>query len=118
MFSRAHTEDEVRRIGTEYGRELAAAMVLASSRGNADRTLKRQMAQIVLDQIEATVQELKAGAVPADLVQIYQRARDGVREELLMSGAIVAQHRAGEPLPAMSLVAAGIVAPSAREQRA
>ena len=58
--------------------------------------MKRQMAQLVIDQIEAAVQELKNATVPAELIQIFrQGARNGVREELLMSGAIAAQlHRA------------------------
>jgi hypothetical protein len=96
MSSQIHLEQEVRRIGNDYGCELAAALVLASSRGNADRMLKRQMAQIVLDQIEGAAQELKNAPVPAELIQIFWRgARNGVREELLMSGAIAGQlHRA------------------------
>jgi hypothetical protein len=54
------------------------------------------MAQIVLDQIEGAAQELKHAPVPAELIQIFWRgARNGVREELLMSGAIAGQlHRA------------------------
>ena len=54
------------------------------------------MAQLVIDQIEAAMQELKNATVPAELIQIFQQgARNGVREELLMSGAIAAQlHRA------------------------
>jgi hypothetical protein len=96
MSSQIHLEQEVRRIGNDYGCELAAALVLASSRGNADRILKRQMAQIVLDQIEGAAQELKNAPIPAELIQIFRRgARNGVREELLMSGAIAGQlHRA------------------------
>ena len=94
MSSRVQTEKEVRRRGNEYGCELAAALVLASSRGDADRALKRQMAQVVLDQIEDAVRELRGGAFPADLIQIYERgAREGVREEILKSGAITTQLR-------------------------
>ena len=96
MSSRVPTSQEAQRIGNEYGCELAAAAVLASSRGNADRAMKRQMAQLVIDQIEAAVQELKNATVPAELIQIFQQAaRNGVCEELLKSGAIAAQwHRA------------------------
>jgi hypothetical protein len=84
MSSRVPTQQEVRRIGNEYGCQLAAALVLASSRGNADRAMKRQMAQLVIDQIEAAVQELKNATVPAELMQIFQQeARNGVCEELL-----------------------------------
>jgi hypothetical protein len=118
MSIRVQTELEVHRIGTEYGCELAAALVLASSRDRVDRTLKRQMAQIVLNQIEAAVQELENAAVPADLVQIYQHgARNGVREELCKSGVIVAQRRTRQALPAMSLVVARNSPPDARENR-
>jgi hypothetical protein len=51
MTSRVHTVEEVRRRGSVYGRELAAALVLASSRKDADRALKAEMAKIVLHQI-------------------------------------------------------------------
>lgn len=51
-MSSVNIEGKVRRRGNEYGRELAAALVLASSRGNPDRAMTRQMAQVLLDQIE------------------------------------------------------------------
>ena len=93
-MSTANTEKEVRRRGNEYGRELAAALVLASSRGNPDRAMKRQMAQIVLDQIEPAVEALKNGAFPERRIQIYERAvRSGVHEELLTSGVVTTHLR-------------------------
>jgi ABC-type branched-subunit amino acid transport system substrate-binding protein len=89
MSSPVDLEQEVHRIGNEYGCELAAALVLASSSGSADRAHKWRMTQIVLDQIEGSAQALKAGRIPDGLIQIFQRAaRNGVRKELLMSGAI------------------------------
>jgi hypothetical protein len=89
MSSPVDLEQEVRRIGKEYGCELGAALVLASSRGRADQAQERRMTQIVLDQIEGSAQALKTGRIPAGLIQIFQRAaRNGVRTELLTSGAI------------------------------
>jgi hypothetical protein len=94
MSSRVHRFQEVRRLGGEYGRELAAALVLASSR-TADRALKRQMARIVLRQIAAAVEKLKNAAFPAELTLVYERAaRQGVHEELLKNQEIAARlHR-------------------------
>jgi len=96
MSNRRHTKQEVWRIGDEYGGELAAALLLVSSRGSADRAAKRQMAQIVLKQIEIAVQGLKNAAFPTDLIQIYERGvRAGVRERLLRSGPLPTRlHRA------------------------
>ena len=79
MSSRANTEQKVCRMGQRYGRELAAALVLASK--DASQGLKRQMAQIVLGQIEAAVLVLKNAVVPADIIHIYEAgARNGVHD--------------------------------------
>jgi hypothetical protein len=86
-----YTETEFRQHGSEYGRELAAALVLASSRGNADRALKAEMARIVLGQIESAVRTLEDAAFPSDLIALYESAaRQGVRDELLRSRDIAA----------------------------
>ncbi len=91
MSIRVHTFEEVRRLGSEYGQELAAALVLASSRG-ADRALKRQMARIVLGQIAAAVERLKGASFPGALTEAYERAaREGVHDELLKNQAIAAR---------------------------
>jgi hypothetical protein len=91
MTVEMHTEAEVRRQGGEYGRELAAALLLASSRGDADRALKAEMARIVLRQISAAVETLEDAAFPAHLVGLYESAaREGVRDELLRSRDIAA----------------------------
>jgi hypothetical protein len=90
MTNRVLTVEEVRRRGSEYGHELAAALVLASSRKDADRALKAEMAKIVLHQIEGAVRKLQ-GAFPADMVTLYESAaRAGVREELLKSRDVAA----------------------------
>jgi len=96
MSRRVHTTRELHRIGKDYGKELAAALVLASSRDGADRALKRQMAQIVHKLIEGAVRDLTNIAFPIDLILIYERGvREGVREELLKSVQIASQlHRA------------------------
>jgi hypothetical protein len=92
MLDRGLTEQEVRRYGNEYGSDLAAALVLASSRANADRSMRRQMAQVMLDHIGAVARELKIAAFPADLIQIYERGvHEGVRDELLKSCSSAAQ---------------------------
>jgi hypothetical protein len=91
MSGRIHTFEEVRRLGGEFGRELAAALVLASGRENADRALQRQMAGIVLRQIAVAVEKLENSAFPENLVKLYERAaREGVRDELLKSRAVAA----------------------------
>ena len=91
MSSRVERFEEVRRLGGEFGRELAAALMLASNRANAERALQRQMARIVLRQIALAVEKLENAAFPADLVALYERAaREGVRDELLKSQAVAA----------------------------
>jgi hypothetical protein len=94
MSSRVHTFEEVRRLGGALGRELAAALVLASGRGNVDRALQRQMARIVLREIAVAVEKLRNAAFPADLTALYERAaREGVRDELLKNTAVAAELR-------------------------
>lgn len=91
MTSRVHTVEEVRRRGSEYGHELAAALVLASGREHADRALKAEMAKIVLHQIEGAVRKLQDASFPPALVALYESAaREGVRAELLKSRDIAA----------------------------
>ncbi|MGH6923499.1 MAG: hypothetical protein ACRED5_07140 [Propylenella sp.] len=92
MSSRIQRFEEVCRLGGEFGRELAAALMLASGRGNADRALQRQMARIVLRQIAVAVEKLENAAYPAKLIRAYERAaREGVLNELLKSQAIAAK---------------------------
>ncbi len=77
------TSAEIERSGFEYGTELAAALLLASSRANADNRLKREMAQIVLREIGSAVETLRLSKAPLILVAAYDQAcRAGVREEL------------------------------------
>ena len=77
------TSAEIERSGHEYGAELAAALVLASRRADADIQMKRQMAQIVLGEIGSAVQKLRRSDAPLLLVAAYEQAcRAGVRDEL------------------------------------
>jgi hypothetical protein len=74
---------QFRQIGAEYGRDLAAALLLAVDRG-ADREAEHEMAQIVLREIGAAVQRLRETGLPELLVATYERAcRQSCREELL-----------------------------------
>lgn len=92
MSSGVHSVDDIRRLGSEYGRDLAAALVLASDRAGDDRALKRQMAGLVLGEIAAALEKLRNAAISSDLIEVYERgAREGVRDELLKSKAIAAQ---------------------------
>ena len=89
MSGQTSTEREAYLIGHEDGRELAAALVLASNRGKAERALTQRMAQIVLDQIEIKVRHLTNTRLAPILIQNYERgARHGVRDELLKSGVV------------------------------
>lgn len=91
MFSAVDREQEARRLGREYGHELAAALLLASRRPGADRALTRQMTQIVLREIDAAVRKLRSGDFPAGLTAIYERgAKEGVRDMLLQTRAVAA----------------------------
>ena len=82
------TSAEIERSGYEYGSELAAALVLASHQVETDLEIKRQMAQIVLREIEASVVALRATRTPLVLVSAYEQAcREGVRGELERSFA-------------------------------
>lgn len=88
MSIASHTIEDVRREGGEYGQELAAALVLARTRG-ADRALQRQMARLVLLRIEAAVEKLKDTS-STELVEAYERsAKKGVHDELIRSGVVV-----------------------------
>jgi hypothetical protein len=82
------TSSEIEQSGYEYGTELAAALVLASHRVETDLETKRQMAQLVLREISASVDALRATRTPLVLVSAYEQAcREGVRKELERSFA-------------------------------
>lgn len=74
---------QFRQIGAEYGRDLAAALLLAVDRG-ADRDVEQEMAQIVLREINAALQRFRSAHMPEFLVATYERAcRESCRAELL-----------------------------------
>lgn len=88
MLNAVEREQQVRRLGSAFGRDLAAALVLASRRPGADRALTRQMSQIVVREIDAAILKLRKAAFPAALTESYARgAKEGVRDELLKSRA-------------------------------
>ena len=89
------TSVEIEQSGYEYGTELAAALLLASSRLDADSGIKREMAQIVLREIDSAVANLRNGRAPLLLVASYEQAcRTGVRDELARSVASAAHQPA------------------------
>lgn len=74
---------QFRQIGAEYGRDLAAALLLAVERG-ADRDDEHEMARIVLREIDAAVGRFRAARLPDFLVATYERAcRESCRAELM-----------------------------------
>jgi hypothetical protein len=74
---------QFKQIGAEYGRDLAAALLLAVEKG-ADRETEQAMAQIVLREIGAAVERLRAARLPELLVAAYERAcRESCREQLM-----------------------------------
>lgn len=74
---------ELERSGREYGRELAAALVLASSRVGNHPELKREMSQIVVREILKSAADMRTASVAEPLVRAYELAcRAGVRCEL------------------------------------
>jgi glutamine synthetase type III len=82
------TSTEIEQSGLEYGKELAAALVLASNRTGADIEAKREMAQIVLREIDSAVETLRKSSAPLILIATYEQAcRAGVRDELQRSMA-------------------------------
>ena len=92
MSHRTKVVEEFSRLGWEYGRELAEALLLASRRGNANRALKQAMTRIVIRQIDAAVARLRKTGVPPDIGETYQQnARRGVRDELAAAGIIAAE---------------------------
>ena len=78
--------ERFRLLGAEYGRDLAAALVLASARSGEDRATVRAMARIVLREIAAAVDKVRDASIPAPLAKAYEQAcRASVRSELMAS---------------------------------
>jgi hypothetical protein len=83
-------KDEVRRLGECHGRDLGAALLLASKGETIGRSLKQRMSQVVLDQIGAMVGKLQRESFPPELTDIFERsARQGVRERIMESAGSV-----------------------------
>ena len=70
------------RTGAEYGQDLAAALVQAGR--DLDTGRRRQMSKIVLREIAAAVEDLRAAGIPQAQVDAFERAcRQACRDELL-----------------------------------
>jgi len=81
--------DRVTQSGSDYGQDLAAAFVLATSRGAADQELTRHLTRIVLREISATVQTLRDAQLSVSAIDAYEHAcLAACREELLRSARI------------------------------
>jgi hypothetical protein len=66
------SELEVR--GDDFGRELAAALVLAGERSGRDRGLMREMTAVAANEIRKAVAWLREGEIPERLIADYERA--------------------------------------------
>jgi hypothetical protein len=94
MSGQIHLELGAYCLGHADGRELAAALLLASSRAKADPALKRRMAQIVVEQIETKVHTIASIDLPPEFARSYERgARDGVHDGLAKGGVGVHPRR-------------------------
>ena len=70
------------RTGAEYGQDLAAALIRAGK--DLDQEQKRQMSKVVLREIAAAVEALRASGIPERQVGLFERAcRQACRDELL-----------------------------------
>lgn len=80
----AHNIPEIfdSRTGAEYGQDLAAALIRAGRDLGTDQ--KREMSRIVLREITAAVEGLRASGIPESHVEAFERAcRRACRDELL-----------------------------------
>ncbi len=76
------TEISDSRTGAEYGQDLAAALIRAGRDLSKDQ--KRHMAQIVLREIAAAIDDLRGAGIPEPQVRAFERAcRHACRDELL-----------------------------------
>lgn len=90
MYDRERVIEEFNYLGSEYGHDLAAALMRASR--NADREEKWQMSRLVLGQIEVAAMTLRNAWLPEYLTEIYVcAAKQGVHRELMKDEAIAAE---------------------------
>lgn len=74
---------ELQERADEFGRELAAALILAGEEGGRDRGLMREMTAVAAREMRAAVDWLREGGLPVALVADYERAcRNGFQAEL------------------------------------
>jgi hypothetical protein len=74
---------ELQQRGDDFGRELAAALILAGERAGRDRDLMREMTAIAAREMRVAVDWLREGNLPERLVNDYERAcRNGFRSAL------------------------------------
>ena len=84
-MSRVVHASTARELGAEYGRELAAAFLLAIRKGARDRALQRQMGQIVVREISIAVDRLRLAAQPASAVAAYEAACRAACSDVLLA---------------------------------
>lgn len=65
---------ELEQRGDDFGRELAAALVLAGEKAGRDRNLMREMTAVAANEMRKAVAWLREGELPAKLIAEYERA--------------------------------------------
>jgi hypothetical protein len=65
---------ELEQRGDDFGRELAAALVLAGEHAGRDRSLMREMTAVAAHEMRKAVGWLREGALPDRLIADYERA--------------------------------------------
>ncbi len=65
---------ELEERANEFGRELAAALVLAGERAGRDRQMMREMTAVAAREMRKAVEWLREGALPERLVEDYEHA--------------------------------------------
>ena len=74
---------ELQLRGNEFGRELAAALVLAGDRAERDHQVMREMTAVAAREMRNAVEWLRGSGLPEQIVADYDRAcRKGFQAEL------------------------------------
>lgn len=76
-------QSEIQERGSEFGRELGAALVLAGERAGRDRELMREMTAVAAGEMRKSAEWLRECALPEKLIADYDGAcREGFRTAL------------------------------------
>ncbi len=74
---------ELEERGHDFGRELAAALVLAGERADRDRQLMREMTAVAAGEMRKAVEWLRENTLPEQFIAEYERAcRKGFQSTL------------------------------------